>query len=211
MSPSLGHLADLAKDSLLETISSAPTEERAGWEGRMAATELITWRGMMTRIMAAGYETANSDGWEMNAMSLDGTLYLEDAASPKHESESTPERKRQTYYGYAYESVCTSAPAEERAPYDPPLDPVDTDVQWCAVVKANLGGVRMILGGEVDCVEEGTLKDPAHVVSPADFVELKTQLELAEAKDRHKFERYKMLKFYIQSCPYIPVRRSGRG
>ena len=63
------------------------------------------------------------------------------------------------YYGYAFESYCTS-PTPKRASMAPerPGDPagwggdVDTNVQWCSVVKSKIGDIRLVIGGEVDCV-----------------------------------------------------------
>ena len=68
------------------------------------------------------------------------------------------ERNRQsTYMGYAFEFYCTSAEA------DPLKDAarqnngwsgdVDTNVQWCSVVKTKLGDYRLLIGGEVDCIK----------------------------------------------------------
>lgn len=61
-----------------------------------------------------------------------------------------------TYYGYAFESYCTSdVPPSSRRDASESHGwggDVDTNVQWCSVVKTKLGSVRMILGGEVDCV-----------------------------------------------------------
>jgi RAT1-interacting protein len=66
------------------------------------------------------------------------------------------------YYGYAFESYCTSATPTrtETGPArggDPPgwSGDVDTNVQWCSVVKGKLGDIRMVIGGEVDCVRGG--------------------------------------------------------
>jgi RAT1-interacting protein len=61
-------------------------------------------------------------------------------------------QRLQTYYGYAFESWCTSP--------EPPTPEskgrwggdVDTNVQWCSVVKTKLGDTRLVIGGEVDCV-----------------------------------------------------------
>lgn len=69
-----------------------------------------------------------------------------------------PRQRTQTYYGYAFESYCTSdspTRAPESAPKDAPpgwSGDVDTNVQWCSVVRTKLGDTRLILGGEVDCV-----------------------------------------------------------
>ena len=65
-------------------------------------------------------------------------------------------QRQQTYYGYAFESWCTSS--RPRVPERIGNHPigwggdVDTNVQWCSVVKTKLGDSRLVLGGEVDCV-----------------------------------------------------------
>jgi len=73
----------------------------------------------------------------------------------------------QSYYGYAFESWCTSSalpshvlpstatqtqPATETQAPNGWGGDVDTNVEWCCVVKTKLGSTRMVLGGEVDCV-----------------------------------------------------------
>ena len=67
-----------------------------------------------------------------------------------------PRNRLQSYYGYAFESYCTSATPDPRQ--DPDKMPngwsgnINTNVQWCSVVKTKLGDHRLIIGGEVDCV-----------------------------------------------------------
>ena len=70
-------------------------------------------------------------------------------------------QRRQTYYGYAFESYCTSSTpggrrrkGEGEGYRDNPgwSGDVDTNVQWCCVVKTKLGDTRIVMGGEVDCV-----------------------------------------------------------
>lgn len=72
-----------------------------------------------------------------------------------HRSDLTPHHRLQTYYGYSFEAWCTSS-----RPYQPETLPghpsgwsgdVDTNVQWCSVVKSKLGDTRIVIGGEVDC------------------------------------------------------------
>lgn len=71
-----------------------------------------------------------------------------------------PRQRRQTYYGYAFESYCTSSTPGRRE--GTPSDvqgwggDVNTNVQWCSIVKTKLGNRRIVIGGEVDCVR-GTL------------------------------------------------------
>lgn len=77
----------------------------------------------------------------------------------------TPRNRKQSYYGYAFESYCTSATPDPRQ--DPEKRPngwsgnVNTNVQWCSVVKTKLGDNRLIIGGEVDCVNGSS--SPFHV------------------------------------------------
>lgn len=65
-----------------------------------------------------------------------------------------------TYHGYAFESYCTTdlppdrtkGNTAQRSPKGWGDGVVDTNVQWCSVVKTKLGDHRLIFGGEVDCV-----------------------------------------------------------
>lgn len=69
-----------------------------------------------------------------------------------------PRQSIQTYYGYAFESYCTSDTprrpnpgATLSAPFGWSGD-VNNNVQWCSVVRTKLGNARILIGGEVDCV-----------------------------------------------------------
>jgi RAT1-interacting protein len=66
-----------------------------------------------------------------------------------------PRQRLQMYYGYAFESYCTSdRQVRETKPNEPVGwgGDVDTNVQWCSVVRTKLGSTRLLIGGEVDCV-----------------------------------------------------------
>lgn len=179
-------------------------------------TEADSGTAVMTKLMLAVYEVegasrGRADGWEMNAMVIDvrssfssrvsltsltavlqGTLYLEEAKSPakiaaKAASESS--YKLQSYYGYSFEAYCTSSPSAPRhAP--PTFEPPNTNVQWCSIVKTNLGGFRAILGGEVDCVVP---RRDGKAPKTDDFVELKTNIVISSPRDEVSFERYILL------------------
>lgn len=84
-------------------------------------------------------------------------------------------------YGYSFESYCT-APSDLPSEFPIP----NTNVQWCSVVKTNLGGFRTIVGGEVDCVRQGA--DPQRIKTD-DFVELKTNIAIQSQRDEVNFER----------------------
>lgn len=119
-----------------------------------------------------------------------------------------PHHRLQSYFGYAFESYCTSATPDPMD--DPERRPngwggnINTNVQWCSVVKTKLGNSRLIIGGEVDCVQGGrfllnsNLSDVSNQVSfigkfsgqPNTFVELKTSLSIRNLQDEARFERY---------------------
>ncbi|KAL8276920.1 hypothetical protein RQP46_010648 [Phenoliferia psychrophenolica] len=194
---------DEGLDALLDTLSRYDDEDPTGAAADLLGKiNVITWRGMMTKLMLAVYEVegasrGRADGWELNAMIVDGTLYLEEAKSPskiakKAASESS--YKLQSYYGYSFEAFSTVPPTTPPSP--PSFSPPNTNVQWCSVVKTNLGGFRSILGGEVDCVlPTASMAN----VTTADFVELKTNIVINSPRDEMMFERQKLLKHYVQS------------
>lgn len=115
-------------------------------------------------------------------MHIDNTLYLEEHSSDKRLAEKldyiksftirlflqstredmTPHHRQLTYYGYSFESYCTSSQPHqpERLVGHPPgwSGDVNTNVQWCSVVKTKLGAHRLLIGGEVDCVKGACLR-----------------------------------------------------
>ncbi|KAI8984920.1 RAI1-domain-containing protein [Trametes punicea] len=158
---------------------------------------VVTWRGIMTKILTAPYE--DRDRFELNAMYVNGTLYMEEHLSDarlREKEDLAPKQRLQTYYGYSFESWCTSSSPgiPERLDGHPVGwgGDVDTNVQWCSVIKTKLGDSRLVVGGEVDCVRErfnGKMDT---------FVELKTSMSIRNAGDEARFEK-KLLKFYMQS------------
>jgi len=127
-------------------------------------------------------------------------MYLEEHISDaklEEKNKIKPEHRIQMYYGYAFESYCASDKPEVK--HGDTSGPewggdVDTNVQWCCVVKTKLADTRMIIGGEVDCVRE------TYAGQTDTFVELKTSLVIRPRNlyDEAKFEK-KLLKLYFQS------------
>ncbi|KAJ7158566.1 RAI1-domain-containing protein [Mycena filopes] len=185
-------------DSLLRALSTA---RQKGHPALASGVGAVAWRGVLTRIP---YE--ERDGWEMNVMCVDGVLYFEEHLSDarlREKNNIAPRHRLQTYFGYSFESYCTSAvpsPNGETAVNVPqaPGDPagwggdVDTNVQWCSMVRTKLGATRLVIGGEVDCVRG------KYTGTTDTFVELKTSMVIRGAQDEARFEK-KLLKFYLQS------------
>ncbi|KAF8839526.1 RAI1-domain-containing protein [Paxillus ammoniavirescens] len=158
---------------------------------------VMSWRGIMTKILIAPYE--ERDGWELNVMRVGETFYLEEHltdAKLQEKNNMEPRHRLQSYYGYAFESYCTTSAPGDRGDAASNArgwgGDVNTNVQWCSVVKTKLGDRRIVIGGEVDCVPG------RHSGSTDGFVELKTSLAIRGLSDEKKFEK-KLLKFYMQS------------
>ena len=69
----------------------------------------------------------------------------------------------------------------------------------CSVVRTRLGAHRLLLAGEVDCMEAlppGAAPPP---LGRRKYVELKTSVAVTTDRRRGTFERHKLLKFWAQS------------
>lgn len=91
----------------------------------------------------------------------------------------------QSYYGYSFESYSTSSPSTSSSSSDDFSVP-NTNVQWCSVVKTNLAGFRMVIGGEVDCLRP---EADLNRIETKDFIELKTNIMIQSQRDEANFER----------------------
>ena len=144
---------------------------------------------------------------------MQGLVWTESDGYAACRSTLTDHHRLMSYYGYAFESYCTSdSPPSDASAAGARLSTgwggdVDTNVQWCSVVKTKLGSVRMILGGEVDCVRGQ--QPPAQISpfvtdvlipclpidrytgQPDTFVELKTSIAIRSGNqhDEAKFEK----------------------
>ncbi|GHJ88422.1 hypothetical protein NliqN6_4824 [Naganishia liquefaciens] len=170
--------------------------------GRMKSGAIVTFRGMLTRLLVAAF--TDRDSWEMNALAFDGNVYLEDHVTRDAKMKRQEEEKswaQQSYFGYSFEAFATTdtkpktgkAAADKVKKKKRPSDiSVNTNVQWCCVVKGKIGNVRLYMGGEVDCVEGEWQKDMRQCV------ELKTNMAMESQRQRSNFER-KLMKHWAQS------------
>ena len=91
---------------------------------------------------------------------------------------------------YSFESYCTSDNPTVSSATSPDISwggDVDTNVQWCSVVRTVLGDIPMVLGGEVDCLKGDTAI--ADGIGTSSFIELKTNLVIETPYDEMRFER----------------------
>ncbi|KAL9015354.1 MAG: hypothetical protein Q9173_000035 [Seirophora scorigena] len=157
-----GHL-----DSLLQTIIDL--ERRTDSE---CQAHLMTWRGMVTKIMAAPFDTFNGWAYSFSCYKFE-TLSLLPA----------PWAETSRDYIESREDLV-----------------VNNDAQYCSVVITGIGKSKLVLGGEVDALWDTKPSPPSS--SPINWdglkVELKTAATPLSDRDILKYER-KLLKFWIQS------------
>jgi RAT1-interacting protein len=116
-------------------------------------------------------------------MAISGTLYFEEFISDARLQEKenlTPHHRMQTYYGYSFESWCTASRPDASSGWG---GDVDTNVQWCSVVKTKLGDTRIVIGGEVDCVRD------RYDGRNDTMLELKTSMTIRGDRDKARFEK----------------------
>ncbi|OJJ43730.1 hypothetical protein ASPZODRAFT_19035 [Penicilliopsis zonata CBS 506.65] len=189
-------------DALLETIIAHEKET-----GKKCEVDIITWRGMMTKILTAPFE--NMNGFEMNATFFQGTIFIEENNAYKNMQKQMQRNQRMppgmppqdvmAYWGYKFETLSVLQQPWDPTPRteieDRENEIVNNHSQYCSVVRTGMGNVKMILGGEVDAVWDCK---PERKEDAIHWVELKTSAEIRNDRDMLKFER-KLLKFWAQS------------
>lgn len=198
----LDDTADDHLDGLLKTIIDL--EQRTGTK---CTAEVVTWRGMMTKIMAAPFD--NMSGFEMNATRFQDSIFIEENHEHKLESRKqqhaqpsrrgAPSQDLMSFWGYKFETL-SLIPDQWDSTSREVIETrenmvVNNYAQYCSVVKTGIGKARMLIGGEVDALWDCK---PDNRDDPINWVELKTSAEIANDKDTLKYER-KLLKFWIQS------------
>ncbi|KAL8771337.1 MAG: hypothetical protein Q9209_003243 [Squamulea sp. 1 TL-2023] len=186
----LDDTADDHLDSLLKTIIDL--ERRTG---EKCQADVMTWRGMMTKIMATPFDLFNGLIEENHAHKLESR----DAQHRQVSRPGTASQDLMSYWGYKFEtlSLLPSTWAETSRDYIEGREDlvVNNHAQYCSIVRTGIGKSRLILGGEVDALWDAK---PARADDPINWVELKTAATPLSDHDILKYER-KLLKFWIQS------------
>ncbi|XP_056687072.1 NAD-capped RNA hydrolase DXO1 isoform X2 [Spinacia oleracea] len=148
----------------------------------------VTYRNNLNKILATAY--IRNEPWEMGVHKRKGVVYLDVHKLP--ERPQTEIDRRRCYWGYCFETLATEDPRRDDGEG---IHHIDSNVEYCAVIKTKLGAHRILMGAEMDCCDS---TDDGRKF----YVELKTSRE-------ERYEREKLLKFWIQSflagVPYIVV------
>lgn len=188
-------------DGLLQTIMDLEQKQ-----GLRVEADIVTWRGMMTKFMAAIF--SDRDGFEMNATLFQDTIFIEENKSYKIASQARqsqqvsqpgrPSQDMMSFWGYKFETLCLLPKTWDETPREyienRENEIVNNYAQYCSIVKTGIGNTVMVIGGEVDAVWDFKPADG----SPINWVELKTTAEIRNDRDLVTLER-KLMKFWIQS------------
>ncbi|TPX63726.1 hypothetical protein SpCBS45565_g06387 [Spizellomyces sp. 'palustris'] len=195
-------------DALLKCLQNV--NKLAEESGKMAvAPNFCTWRGIMTKILCTPY---SRDEWELGVTRYKDTIYIEEHESDEkrqHAFGASERDKLMSYWGYKFESLSTidKLPSTLTGPDDEALrrrkeECVNTNVQYCSVVRTRLGSNVLVMGAEVDCLVADA-KPPNNPQSA--YAELKTNRIISNERQQKSFERHKLLKIWAQSfLPGIP-------
>ncbi|RDI86536.1 Nitrogen regulatory protein [Venturia inaequalis] len=199
---------DDTKDDHLDALLKAIIHHEKQ-TGKRCQTDIVSWRGMITKIMSAPYD--KFDGFSMNATSFQGTVFIEedhDAKLARRQAQNQQQRQQRrgqfdpdlmSYWGYKFEALAL-LPDPFDATSREFIENRENEVvsnyeQYCSVVQTGIGSAGLIIGGEVDGIWDCRPENPEDTIN---WVELKTSQEIFSEADNVKFER-KLNKFWIQS------------
>ncbi|KAL3479433.1 RAI1 like PD-XK nuclease-domain-containing protein [Aspergillus californicus] len=198
----LDDAADEHLDALLDTIIALERET-----GKKCEADIITWRGMMTKILTAPFD--NMNGFEMNATCFQGSIFIEENNAYRNEQKwiqknqgmppGMASQDLMAYWGYKFETISVLDKSWDETPRAAIEGRenlvVNNNAQYCSVARTGIGHARLVLGGEVDAIWDSK---PSRKEDPINWVELKTSAEIRNDRDMVRFER-KLLRFWAQS------------
>ncbi|KAF3483613.1 uncharacterized protein GIQ15_02937 [Arthroderma uncinatum] len=177
-------------NALLDTIIATEKEKERKYD-----MDFVTWRGMMTKIFIAPYDTMDgfieeSHSYHLERLKEQGNRRVRPGA---HSSDMM------SYWGYKFETVSVLSEPWDAASRETiearESEVVNNNPQYCSLARTGIGNIRMLLAGEVDAVWDCK---PDKKDDPINWVELKTSATIRHANDAMNFER-KLLKFWVQS------------
>ncbi|KAI9499528.1 RAI1 like PD-XK nuclease-domain-containing protein [Zychaea mexicana] len=183
-------------DTLLDALTDAKSKSTVD----DTQADIVTWRGIMTKLFCTPF--SRNEPWELRVTRSKGTIYIEEQQTEqKRQREATTDDRQRlmSYWGYQFEAMCTSTDPKGEAPIvNEDMEPPNTNVQYCVIVRTRLGGNSIIMGAEVDCIEG--LKPSKEERNPLkQYIELKTSRRIDVERQQISFEKYKLLKFWAQS------------
>ncbi|XP_061701814.1 decapping and exoribonuclease protein-like [Syngnathoides biaculeatus] len=155
--------------------------------------DFVTSRGRLTKVLCTPYEALTE--WALAVTKFKGVLYINEVETDvarQDREDRTESHTENIYWGYKFEQyVC----ADAIGALPDPSGVVNSNEAFYSVVRTRLANHRLLFSGEVDC----RLKDRDAPPAPACYLELKTSAVSRTDKQRSKFNRFKLLKWWAQS------------
>lgn len=129
----------------------------------------VTFRNNLNKVCQTPY---SNEPWEMGVRRTEEGVVL----SVRRQEDPRRDVDPCEYYGYAFEAASTGSA----------LEAVDPNEEFVRCVRLSVGRHVLFVAAEIDC-------------SDGDYVELKTTRLLETQRQVRTFERYKLLRFWIQS------------
>ncbi|KAI5969234.1 RAI1 [Candida margitis] len=195
-------------EPLLDAITQYERDEVSG--GKIEG-DVITFRGIMTRLMSIPYNL--QDALDLVIVPFDGQLFINfnNEVELKRRKEqddrlrqtSTKEKyeyvKKCEYSGYKFETVATIPEpwkdVSRKYVESRHKKPVNNYEQFLSVIKTGIGPVKLILAGEVDCCWDFIPEKAS--ASLSHYVELKTSKVIDSNSQIVNFEK-KLFKTWCQ-------------
>ncbi|KAM9783606.1 decapping and exoribonuclease protein-like [Syngnathus typhle] len=155
--------------------------------------DFVTSRGRLTNVLCTPYEALTE--WSLAVTKFKGVIYInqvETDSARQDRQNRTESHDENIYWGYKFEQyIC----ADNIDGLPDSSGVVNSNEAFYSVVRTRLSDHRLLFSGEVDCRD----KDPNALAPPACYLELKTSGQMHTDKQRSKFHRFKLLKWWAQS------------
>lgn len=144
-------------DTLLMALRGLTTSAKGEFsDADISHVNIITWRGIMTKLCCLPYSANSPEPLRLRAMRHGDTLYIEECQKEPETYASEADKSRHhemSYYGYRFETFCTRLDSQignsGRAEFDKRCqETVNTNQQYCTVIKTKLGRHSVIMGAE---------------------------------------------------------------
>nr|CAH0098465.1 unnamed protein product [Daphnia galeata] len=160
--------------------------------------EFVCFRGLLTVLIYTPYE--NQEGWKILATKFQNTIYLwqmkelrENGNSFSRNPRNAQRMQEMTMWGFKFEQYLCSATPES---IPDPRQHLNTNAEFCCVLKTKLAGHSLLYGAEVDALRKECQPPFSNLEN---FVELKTNRHIETERQNESFLKFKSMKWWAQS------------
>lgn len=194
-------------DAYLRAIMNYERQEN---ENKKLNVDIVTFRGLMTKILALPYNL--KDPIDLNIVAFDGQLFIkadeeielrrrqQQQQSQSGDLQQYDYSRRCEYSGYKFETIATLpkpwAECSRQMIESRTKKQVSNYQQYLSVVKTGIGKVKLLVAGEVDCLWDYIPEDNKDILPH--YVELKTSRALENPSHIVNFQK-KLFKTWAQS------------